>query len=73
MCVNFPDRPTFRLKNTKHLVVLRETKDSKDKILGPYYPWVFTVTHGCSPIDTRLPEVPEILEIPELWWKWKNF
>ena len=27
-------------KNTNYLVVLSETKESKDKILGSYYPWV---------------------------------
>ena len=57
-------------KNTNHLVILRETKEIKDKILGSYYSWVFTVTHGHSPMGTGLPEVPEI---PEIWWKWKNF
>ena len=56
-------------KNTNHLVILRETKEIKDKILGSYYSWVFTVTHGHSPMGTRLPEV---LEIPEIWWKQKN-
>ena len=69
MGVNFPDsmqilihRSTFmyRLlgfvsKNTSHLVILSETKDSKGKILSLYCPWVFT--HGCqtsgSPRNTR--------------------
>ena len=60
-------------KNTNYLVVLSETKESKDKILGSYYPWVFTVTHGFSPMSTRLPEVPEILEILEIWQKQKIF
>ena len=62
--------PTFMSKNTNYLVVLSETKESKDKILGSYYSWVFTVTHGCSPMGTGLPEVPEI---PEIWWKRKIF
>ena len=53
-------------KNTNYFVVLSETKDSKDKILGSYYPWVFTVSHGYSPMGTRLLEVPEILEILEI-------
>ena len=55
------------------MVVLRETKEIKDKILGSYYSWVFTVTHGCSPMSSGLPEVLEIPEILEIRWKRKNF
>ena len=50
-------------KNTNYLVVLSETNDSTDEILNLCYPWVFT--HG-------YPEVPDILEIPEIWQKQKN-
>ena len=60
-------------KNTNHLVILRETKEIKDKILGSYYSWAFTVAHGCSPMGTTLPEVPEIPEILEIWQKQKIF
>ena len=49
-------------KNTNYLVVLSETKDSTDEILNLCYPWVF--------MSVRLPKV---LEIPEIWQKWKKF
>ena len=44
----------------------KETKENKDKILGPYYPWVLTVTHGYqtsgSPANTR-----NLAEMEKIW------
>ena len=42
MYVNFSNIyvQTIGSKNTKHSVVLKETKDNKDKILSLCYPWV---------------------------------
>ena len=57
-------------KNTNYLVVLNETKDSKDGILNLCYPWVFT--HGCwtprSPRNTRnLAEMEKILVLCNMY------
>ena len=65
-CVLIFQKQIIMSKNTNYLVVLSETKESKDKILGSYYPWVFT--HGY-----QISRSPENTGNTRNWVKWKIF